>query len=233
MGICNNCCPTLRHASWQSCTVGASTVPVWHIHGMHKHSWWGTVFRGCRAKLQWWSVEEWMDWMMDGYKEMMSFWERKAISSLKIKMLDLVMSEICWKESMVLRRQADVMVTSGLALGIGTHAGMVEAFRFFSSNVPFVGCFAIKLWDNNFDNKMRRASSTFRLLFSNSIFDWHCQKCRGLYTAVQGVDLGLLKNHAWCCACLWVALPCVRMLKDPWNNWCNKKTHTHTNLCRS
>ena len=60
------------------------------------------------------------------------------------------------------------MVTSGLALGIGTHAGMVEAFRFFSSNVPFVGCFAIKLWDNNFENKMRRASSTFRLLFSNS-----------------------------------------------------------------
>ena len=72
MEICT-CCPTLRHASWQSCTVGASTVPVWHIHGMHKHSWWGTVFRGFtvrwRAKLQWWSVEELMDWMMNEVKK--------------------------------------------------------------------------------------------------------------------------------------------------------------------
>ena len=112
-------------------------------------------------------VEEWMDWMMDGDRRNDVILRNEG--NFELKDQDVGSCEewnmLKWKESMVLRRQADVMVTSGLALGIGTHAGMVEAVRFFSSNVPFVGCFAIKLWNNNFDNKMRRASSTFRLLF--------------------------------------------------------------------
>lgn len=93
MEICT-CCPTLRHASWQSCTVGASTVPVWHIHGMHKHSWWGTVFPNLQGQTPMvkWLKNGWIGWWMV-IEEMMSFWERKAISSLKIKMLDLVMSK--------------------------------------------------------------------------------------------------------------------------------------------
>lgn len=123
----------------------------------------GDSFRGLQGQPP---MVKWrIDGLDDGWSEEMKLKDQDVGSCEEWNMLK-------WKEPIfvqkasVLRRQADVMVTSGLALGIGTHAGMVEAFRFFSSNVPFVGCFAIKLWDNNFDNKMRRASSTFRLLFS-------------------------------------------------------------------
>ena len=76
----------------------------------------------------------------------MSFCQRKAISSLEIKVFDLVKngyvevkgSDVCLKNVGFGLLQADVMVTSGLALGIGTHAGMVEVIQ---RSIP-----TVKLW---------------------------------------------------------------------------------------
>ena len=226
MEICKNCCPTLRHASWQSCTVGASTVPVWHIHGMHKHSWWGTVFPNLQGQTPMvkWLKNGWIGWWMV-IEEMMSFWERKAISSLKIKMLDLVMSEICWSERNRWFCAARQMSWWPVVLPWGLEPTLAWWRRsdFFHPTFHLLDVLRSSCGITILITKWGAPPVLSDSCLSNSFFDWHCQKCRGLYIAVQGVDLGLLKNHAWRCACLWVPLPCVRMQKDPWNNWCNKK----------
>lgn len=182
----------------------------------------GDSFRGCRVKLQRWRVEELMDWMMDEVKK----W------GLKIKMLDLVKSEICWSErNRYLSKKRRFCAARQMSWWpVVLPWGLEPTLAWWRRSDFFHPTFHLL--------DVLRSSCGITILktkwgappvlsdYCLVILFWLTLSKMPWITAIQGADLGLLKNHAWRCACLWAPLPCTHA-KNPWNNWCNKK-NIHT-----